>query len=251
MVSTYCKAPSHSQGVGWCMSSNCFKITNINVKTETLQTLSDKNYGKICYSDNSFLCPALSLPALTMSWKEDRHLHHTSSWVQKNAVKIDQHLHHTFCSVHSNAVKKKTETCITPFDVFTIVLWKKTEFQIALFYLFTVMLSKKDWHLHHTFFDVFTTQCFEKRSDTSIKPSVVFTTRFSIKDRHFHHTFWSFHSNIVKKRQTLASHFLMCSQGECERKTDACIPPIDVFSTMLWKKDRHFEHNFWCVCNTE
>ena len=157
------------------MSSNCFKITNIKVKTETLQTLSDKNYGKICYSDNSFLCPALSLPALTMSWKEDRHLHHTSSWVQKNAVKIDQHLHHTFCSVHSNAVKKKTETCITPFDVFTIVLWKRPNFKSHFF--------------------ICSQSCCQKKIDTCI-------TLFLMCSQH----------NVLKRGATLPSNLLLCSQ---------------------------------------
>ena len=51
------------------------------------------------------------------------------------------------------------------------------------------MLSKKDRPMHHTFFDVFTTQCFKKKTDTSIKPFDVFSTRFSKKDRHFHPTF--------------------------------------------------------------
>ena len=151
-----------------------------------METISDKNYGKIWYSDNSSFFSSLFLPHLTILWKETVLLHHTSWWIYKNAVKKDRHLNHTFCCVHRNVLKKKTkskrqkktETYITSFDVLTIILWKIPNFKSHFIC----------WQ-----------SCCQKMNETCI--TLVWCVHNNVvkKYRHFYQTFFFVHNKVKKK----------------------------------------------------
>ena len=87
--------------------------------------------------------------------------------------------------------------------------------------------------------------CCQKINETSIALVWSVHNKVQKNDRHFHHTFVCFYRNILKKRQTLASHTLMCSQ-QCNGKIATLDASFAALTRMLWKKDRHLHLTFVC-----